>query len=158
MRAYTFREYIDRPPRRVWDVLVDLSLAPRWRPLIKSMETEDGLPLRLGSRVRLTIEFLGRTNARVSETVAFEPERRWSLRSGDTPAMDGVFDFRLEATGSGTTVVATCDLHAHRFLPWLFLPILGHEEKKRRVEMLPNLKRLVESLVVSESVQSRGPA
>lgn len=36
MRAFTFKEYIDRPPARVWDVLVDLSLQSRWRPLIKS--------------------------------------------------------------------------------------------------------------------------
>lgn len=145
MRAFTFREYIDQPPARVWEVLVDLRLAPRWRPLIKSMETEDGLPVHDGSRIRLTIDFMGRTATRVSETVAFEPARRWALRSGDSPAMDGVFDFLLEPSGAGTTVVATCDLHAHRFLPWLFLPMIARGERQRRIEMLSNLKRFVES-------------
>jgi uncharacterized protein YndB with AHSA1/START domain len=145
MRAYTFVEHIGRPPRDVWRVLVDLSAAPRWRPLIKSMETEDGTPVHAGSRVRLVIEYLGRRATRVSTTTEFEPERRWTLRSGDDPAMEGFFGFELEPEGAGTRVTATCDLIAHRFLPWLFLPLLARGERQRRVEMLGNLKRYVES-------------
>ena len=36
MRAFTFREFIDRSPRQVWDTLVDLDAAPMWRPLTKT--------------------------------------------------------------------------------------------------------------------------
>jgi carbon monoxide dehydrogenase subunit G len=144
MRAYTFKEYIDRPPREVWNVLVDLSVAPRWRPLVNSMETEDGQPVHAGSRVRLVVEYLGRRLTRVSTTTAFEPERRWTLHSGDLDSMDADFDFELQPEGTGTRVIATCDLRAHRFLPWLFLPLLARGERQRRVELLPNLKRYVE--------------
>jgi len=144
MRAYTFREYIDRPPQQVWDVLVNLEVAPRWRPLVKSMETEDGLPVHAGSRVRLTIEFMGKRQSRTSTTVAFEPPRRWTLRSSDKPQMEGFFEFLLEAQGAGTQVVSTCDLKAHAFLAWLFMPLIARGEKQRRAEMLGNLKRFVE--------------
>lgn len=144
MRAFTFKEFIARPAAEVWAVLTDLSLAPRWRPLIKSMETEDGEPLRDGSRVRLVIQFVGKEQTRVSTTIAFDPPRRWTLRSGDNPAMQGVYDFRLEPQGGGTLVVATCDLHAHGLLPLLFMPLIGYGERQRRREMLGNLKRLVE--------------
>jgi carbon monoxide dehydrogenase subunit G len=145
MRAYTFKEHIDRPPRDVWNVLVDLSVASRWRPLIKSMETEDGQPVHAGSRVRVVIEYLGRRSTRVSTTTAFEPERRWTLHSGDVAAIEGYFDFQLEPDQTGTRVVASCDLIAHGFLPWLFLPLLARGERQRRIELLPNLKRYVES-------------
>jgi carbon monoxide dehydrogenase subunit G len=144
MRAYTFKEYIDRPPRDVWNVVVDLSIAPKWRPLVKSMETEDGLPVHAGSRVRLVVEYLGRRSTHVSSTTAFEPERRWALYSGDNASVEGWFDFRLEPEGAGTRVVTTCDLKAHRFLAWLFLPLIARGERQRRVELLPNLKRFVE--------------
>jgi len=144
MRAYTFKEYIDRPPRDVWKALTDLSAAPRWRPLVRSMETEDGGPLRLGSRVRVVIEYLGRRANRVSTTTSFEPERRWTLHSSDRPAMEGTFDFLLKADRAGTRVIATCDLTAHGFLPWLFLPLIARGERQRRIELLPNLKRFVE--------------
>jgi carbon monoxide dehydrogenase subunit G len=144
MRAFTFKEFIARPPAEVWAALTDLSIASRWRPLIKSMETEDGQPLRDGSRVRVTIQFMGREETRVSTTAVFEPPREWVLRSADKPAMEGLFGFRLEPQGSGTLIVATCDLQAHGVLPWLFLPLIANGERQRRREMLGNLKRLVE--------------
>jgi uncharacterized protein YndB with AHSA1/START domain len=144
MRAFRFVEHIERSPEQVWNVLVDLSLAPRWRPLITSMETLDGLPVHAGSQVRITFEFFGRRDSRVSTTVAFEPGRRWVLRSSDNPQMEGFFEFIVDPEGSGTRVTALCDLKAHGFLPWLYLPLIARGERTRRAEMLGNLKRFVE--------------
>jgi uncharacterized protein YndB with AHSA1/START domain len=145
MRAYHFEEHVDRSPHVVWTALLDLPAAPRWRPLVVTMETEDGQPVQLGSRIRLTIDFMGERSTRVSETVAFEPDRLWTLRSSSNPSMEGVFEFRLIPEGTGTRIVATCDLHAHAVLPWLFLPLIARGERRRREEMLGNLKRFVES-------------
>jgi carbon monoxide dehydrogenase subunit G len=145
VRAFHFVEHIDRPPRDVWDVLTNLAVAPRWRPLVVSMETVDGLPLHNGSDVRLTVEAYGKRATRVSHTTAFEPRRRWTLHASDTPGMEGFFDFVLEPDGNGTRVEATCDLKAHGFLPWLFLPLIARGERMRRIEMLSNLKRVVEA-------------
>lgn len=144
MRAYRFEEYIDRPPRVVWDTLVNLEVAPNWRPLIHSMSTDDGQPVQAGSKIRVVIDFLGQRQTRLSTTVAFEPERRWALHSSDRPEMEGVFDFVLRPEGSGTRIVATCDLTSHGFVPWLFLPMIARGERERRREMLSNLKRYVE--------------
>jgi carbon monoxide dehydrogenase subunit G len=148
MRSYKFTEHIDRPPQAVWAALVDLTLAPRWRPAIRSMETTDGGPVRAGSKLKITMEFMGRRESRVTETVVFEPPRRWVVRSSDKPAMEGFFEFIVEPerSGSGTRVTATADLKAHEFLAWLFLPLVARGERKRRLEMLGNLKRLVEAL------------
>jgi hypothetical protein len=145
MRAYTFEEYIDRPPRIVWSTFVNLDVAPKWRPLVQSMSTDDGQPIHAGSKVRLVIEFLGQRQSRVATTVAFEPERRWALRSSDKPQMEGVFDFVLSPDGNGTRIVATCDLTSHGFLPWLFMTLIARGERERRREMLGNLKRYVEA-------------
>jgi len=145
MRAFHFVEHVDRPPREVWDLLVDLRQASRWRPLIKSMETLDAQPLHSGSQVRITYEFFGRSDTRVSKTVAFEPGRRWVLHSAERPElMEGWFEFIVEPEMNGTRVVATCELKAHSFLTWLFLPLIARGERQRRAEMLGNLKRLVE--------------
>ena len=145
MRAFHFVEYIDRPPREVWNALTDLSTAPKWRPLVVSMETVDGQPLREGSDVRLTVDAYGRRLTRVSRTTVFDPPRRWTLRSSQSPAMEGFFDFVVEADGNGTRVEASCELEAHTFLTWLFMPLIARGERTRRVEMLSNLKRFVEN-------------
>jgi uncharacterized protein YndB with AHSA1/START domain len=144
MRAYTFEEYIDRPPRIVWNTLVNLDVAAKWRPLIHSMSTEDGQPVHAHSKIRIVIEFLGQRQSRLSTTVAFEPERRWALHSSDRPEMEGVFDFVLTPDGTGTRIVSTCDLTSHGFKALLFLPLIARGERERRREMLGNLKRYVE--------------
>jgi uncharacterized protein YndB with AHSA1/START domain len=144
MRAYTFEEYIDRSPEIVWNTLVNLDVAPEWRPLIQSMATEDGQPVHADSKIRVVIEYLGQRQSRVSTTVAFEPRRRWTLHSADKPQMEGVFDFVLSPEAGGTRIVATCDLTSHGFLAWLFLPLIARGERQRRAEMLGNLKRYVE--------------
>jgi len=97
----------------------------------------------------LTIEFMGERQSRTSTTVTFDPPHRWTLRSSDRPAMEGLFDFSLEAQGPGTQIVTTCDLKAHGFVPWLFMPLIARGEKQRRAELLGNLKRFVESTPAS---------
>ena len=144
MRAFHFVEYIDRPPRHVWNALTDLTVASRWRPLIVSMETVDGQPLHNGSDVRIVAEVSGKRVTRVSHTTAFEPTRRWTLHAGENPAIEGFFDFILHPDGNGTRIEATCDLKAHAFLMWLFLPLIARSERRHRIEMLSNLKRFVE--------------
>jgi uncharacterized protein YndB with AHSA1/START domain len=152
MRAFRFVEHVDRPPGDVWDVLVDLQQAFRWRPLVKAMETLDGRPVHAGSVVRITHEFFGRSGTTVSRTVEFEPGRRWVLRSAARPeGMEGWFEFIVEPEGNGTRVIATCELKAHRFLTRLHLPLIARSERKRRTEMLGNLKRLVEGHEGSDS-------
>jgi carbon monoxide dehydrogenase subunit G len=144
MRAFTFEEHIAASPERVWEVLTDLTTQSRWRPMIVSMRTEDGGPLRVGGKVELTAEVYGQRRERVSTTTALEPARRWTLHSSSDRSMEGWYEFRLEPQGTGTRVTATCDLKAHAFLPWLFLPMIARGERRLRVEMLANLKRVVE--------------
>jgi uncharacterized protein YndB with AHSA1/START domain len=148
VRAFHFETVIARSPERVWSVLTDLSLAPKWRPLIVSMATVDGGPLAVGKGVRIVHEFLGERRERVSITDAFEPNRRWRLHSSQ-PAIDGWFDFVLEPVPAGTRVVATAELKARSFTNWLLLPLIARGERRWRVEMVDNLKRLVESGEVS---------
>jgi uncharacterized protein YndB with AHSA1/START domain len=144
MRAYEYRELIARPPERVWSVLTDLTLAPKWRPLMVSMQTVDDEPLAVGRGVRIVHEFLGKRTERVAMTTAWEPNKRWTLHSSQ-PEVEGWFDFVLEPASGGTRVTATCDLKAHQFLAWLFLPLVARGERRVRVDMLPNLKRLAEA-------------
>src|ERR1043166_1314423 len=110
MRAFTFVEYIDRPPREVWDALVDLENASRWRPMVRSMRAVDGGPQREGSEIEIVVEAFGRREKRISVITGFEPLRRVALRSVDQPVIGGFFEFLLEPDGSGTRITALCEL------------------------------------------------
>ena len=145
MRAFTFTEIIDRPPQRVWDVAIDPALAPRWRALVKSMKTEDGGPIRQGSRLLVAFDVYGTEAVRVAQIDVFEPPHRYTSRSVDQPAIAGEFEFRFEPHGAGTKVTFTLELWAKSFLSRLFLPLTARGERRIRAETLGNLKRLVEN-------------
>ncbi|MEP6765660.1 MAG: SRPBCC family protein [Gemmatimonadaceae bacterium] len=145
MRAYSFNEFIDRPREQVWNVLTNLSVAPLWRPLVSSMQTVGDAPLAVGTDVKIIVDFIGKRSEHVSHTTAFERNVRWMLHSSSSPSMEGWFDFQLTTEGRGTRITATCDLKAHALLNRIFLPLIARGERQRRVEMLPNLKRFVES-------------
>jgi carbon monoxide dehydrogenase subunit G len=130
VRAFHFVEHIDRPPRDVWNALTDLTVASRWRPLVVSMETVDGQPLHDGQRRPGLVDIYGKRLTRVSHTTAFDPPRRWTLHSSDTAVLwTDSSTFVLSPDGSGTRIEATCDLEAHGFLPWLFMPLIANGEE-----------------------------
>ena len=123
---------------------MDLSTAPRWRPLIRSMETEDGAPVRVGQRIRVTVELMGNAVVRSAETIALEPERRWAVRSAHE-GIEGVFEFRLTPVGDATAVVHQFDVRTSRLTRLPLLPLIALSERRLRRPLLPNLRRYVES-------------
>ena len=143
MRAFSFTTHIDRPAREVWDYVIDLAQSSRWRPMTRSMETEDGRPIHVGQKLRVTLEVLGKVMVRESETREFEPPRRWVVRS-EHNGVEGFFEYVVEPERGGARVTLRCDVKAHAFLPWLFLPLICSGERRNRREQLDNLKRAIE--------------
>ncbi len=144
MRAFTFAEEIRRSPAVVWAALTDLSAAPEWRSLIRSMATEDGGPLRVGRRVAVTFDIMGERRTRWSETVALEPERRWALASS-TGGLRGIFDYRLAPSSGGTRITLRLDLEATGVRAHLTRPLVALSERRLRRPTLARFKRFVES-------------
>ncbi|WP_458011591.1 SRPBCC family protein [Candidatus Solincola sp.] len=96
---------IKASPRRVWEVLTDLSSYPAWNPMIRWAEGE----IREGARLRVRFHprerKRGRTfNPRLRVVV---PERE--LRWGGWPPLPGIFDFEhywiLEPEPGGGTLL-----------------------------------------------------
>jgi hypothetical protein len=109
------------------------------------MRTEDGGPLRAGSRLLMTVDAFGRQATRVSEMVVYEPPHHQAIRSVDQPTVRGTFDFILEPHPRGTAITFTGDLVPQGIVSWLLFPLTARGERRARSEMLGNLKRLVES-------------
>lgn len=143
MRAYTYSVHVDRTPEQVWSFLTDLSQAPRWRTMFRSMEVVGGGPLRMGAELRVAMEAMGKIAERTITTTAFDPPRRWVTRSASN-GMSGDFEYLVAPEETGARVTATCDLHAHRFLALIFLPMIARQERRARVNQLEIFKRLCE--------------
>ena len=76
---------IDCPPGTVFDFLSDPANVPRYSPSIVRYEHLDDGPFGLGSRVDGSIKVAGKRIDFVEEIVEFDPPRRFSARTIESP-------------------------------------------------------------------------
>src|ERR1700722_8123877 len=142
MRAFRYVEHIDRPQEEVFAFIVKLSTASRWRNMVRRMEVVGGGPVQEGSKLRMTMDVMGKTLQLESEVWRYEPQHRVGQRTPRS-GVTGVFEYILEPDPSGTTVTYTCDVRLHGLM-WLSLPWLLRSERHRFRDQLPALKRAIE--------------
>ena len=91
---------IDAPPAKVWELVSDLSLMPRWSPQCRLMRALG--PLRPGTttvNVNRRGFLFWPTTSRLTEVI---PERKLAFR---VPANNTVWSYELEPSGTGTRLV-----------------------------------------------------
>src|SRR5690606_24158209 len=107
-------------PGLVWSVLTDFAAYPAWSPIVQDVR---GTPT-VGSR--LAVRIVGPTARTVSvrpTVVAYEPGLlRWDAVLLHPRILSGLHEFRIEDTGSGTTVVHHCDTYTGLLAPLLARP------------------------------------
>ena len=108
-REVTVSLDIPAPPQRVWDVITDVTVMPRFSSELQHVEWDDGFSCAgLGAR------FLG-TNRHVavgewttrSEIVEFEPCRAFGWAVGDPGNPAATWSFELSPTRDGTKLTYT---------------------------------------------------
>jgi len=142
MRIFTYSEHIERPREEVFAFMMDFRTAPRWRNMVRRIEVIGGGPVRQGSKLLFTMDVQGQIKQGEVELWLYEPPHRFgqtNTRSGVT----GVFEYKLEPNGTGTTVSLTADLRPHGVM-WLLLPFLIRSSRLRFRDQLAKLKQAIE--------------
>lgn len=93
----------------VFAYLADFSNAQEWDPGVKQAQRLDSGALKVGSSFRLTVEYMGRTNALVYTITQFDPPRRVTF-SGENSIVTSLDTITCEAAGDGTSVTYDADL------------------------------------------------
>ena len=75
---------IPRSPQEVFDYLTDISRLPEWQSSLQRASSDDD-ELRVGSQIREQRKFMGRDVTTHLEVTAFEPPRRFDLKSRGGP-------------------------------------------------------------------------
>jgi uncharacterized protein YndB with AHSA1/START domain len=94
---------IDRPVQEVFDYVTEPANEPRWQFDVIEVSWANGGPLRVGSRLRRVVKFMGRRNLDI-EVTALVPPRRVDLqtRSGAPFGLRPLITYQLEDQGSQT--------------------------------------------------------
>ncbi len=148
------RQVIDAPPSRVWAVLEDASLLPRWIAGVTEVLSHDERE-QVGSVRRCTVEFSGRTGYIVERCIEAAPERRYAYVVDDDSLgftkmfADYGFSLALEPEADGRTVVTCSTSYRPRGLMSRAMNALVLRRKfaRFRVQLLRGLKEFAEQRV-----------
>jgi uncharacterized protein YndB with AHSA1/START domain len=100
---FEFEVEIERSVSDVFAYVTDVANLPEWQRATSSAAWEDGDGPRTGARIRQQTTFLGRTMNIVLEVTAYEPERRFDLRTLEGPISFTV-RHSLRPSNGGTTI------------------------------------------------------
>jgi uncharacterized protein YndB with AHSA1/START domain len=133
---------IRREPPRVFAVLADPRLIPRWNPAITSARPATPGPLGRGSRIALE-RVSPRPASEELQVTQLAPPARLSLR-GPLGPFHGDLTYRLEAVPEGTRLTNEVELEASGPLRFV-APLAAGRVRASVAENLSALRRFVES-------------
>jgi hypothetical protein len=117
--------------------------APLWYVNIKSADLKSSGPLRVGSLIRFTAEFMGRTLTYTYEIVELVPERRLVMRTSEGPfPMETTYVWE-DASGGMTRMTLRNRGTASGFSK-LLAPFLGRSMRRANRKDLLRLKQILE--------------
>lgn len=135
---------IDRPRRVVAAYCCDPAAVTSWNANIRAVEWDSDSPVAVGSLLRFTSGFLGRTLEYTYQVVELVPDERFAMRSVRGP-------FAMETTylwaddGDGGTWMTVHNRGEPTGFPGLAAPILATAVRRATTKDLERLKTILES-------------
>ena len=108
MTILEFSTKINKPVEAVFEFLTNLENQKKLSQYITGVEVSE--PLKVGTRYKIQTTTMGRTIETMNEVVAFEPNKKFGVKTfAPPPASDVTNTYLLEPDGSGTKLVLQMD-------------------------------------------------
>lgn len=108
MTILEFSTKINKPVEAVFEFLTNLENQKKLSQYITGIEVSE--PLKVGTRYKIQTTTMGRTVETMNEVVAFEPNKKFGVKTfAPPPASDVTNTYLLEPDGSGTKLVLQMD-------------------------------------------------
>lgn len=135
---------IDRPPEVVAGFAADPTNAPDWYVNIKSVEWKTDPPVRVGSRMAFTAQFMGRQLAYTYEVVELVPNTKFVMRTAEGPfPMETTYTW--EPVGDGSTRMTLRNRGEPSGFSKIAAPLMVSAMARATRKDLAALKRLLET-------------
>lgn len=132
------------PPERVFAMLDDVSLAPRWISSCTAMEKSTPGPNEVGSLLRFTYQETTHSGVMEGETTARVPNERLAFRYADN-LMQVAADFRLSPTPTGTRLIHKIELTPQTFFVRMLSSLIGSRLRPQTIAGLERLRAILEA-------------
>lgn len=141
----TTRIKVERPLAEVAQYAGDPSNAPQWYANIHSVEWETPPPLAVGSRLRFSASFLGRTLRYTYEITEFVVNARLVMSTAEGPfPMETTYSW--EAAGPGTTTMTLRNRGQPAGFSRFVAPLMAPAMRRANTKDLRRLKGTLEGL------------
>jgi len=154
MIRYSSEITIARPPKAVFDALLDPALYSKWTPMV-DMSFEDSGPPRVGSRGRFRMAEGPIKGLLDMEITELQPERRLAIRVTH-PSLDWLAVTTLQPDEHGTRVTYAGEM-ALRGWRRILEPMMGREVSKGEATEIRRFKVLLEDHPSGEVESARDP-
>jgi carbon monoxide dehydrogenase subunit G len=134
---------VGQPPEAVFPWLLEEDRVPRWTGNLQAYEKLDDGPLRVGSRVRQTIELSGSRVSVEIEVVRYEPPRAAEAQFA-TNGVQVVNVYELEPAGAGTRLTQSMDAKAKSLGARMLVPVVQPRLERKLTEDLERLRALLD--------------
>jgi uncharacterized protein YndB with AHSA1/START domain len=146
MSSFEVTVEVARPPAEVFAYLTDVTKLPEWQATASEAELDGAV--RVGSRIRERRHFLGRDVRTELEVTAYDPPRRFDVRSRGGPAAFAI-RHTLLPTADGTRLRAEVDVTLSRIMRFAAQGPLKIAEREFRGDFA-RLKQVLEATPAAE--------
>jgi uncharacterized protein YndB with AHSA1/START domain len=138
------------PPERVFQLLDDVSQAPRWLPSCQAMEKVTPGPNAIGTELRFTYQDSMHASVMMGSITDRIVNRELSFEYSDR-LVSVAAQFRLTERVNGTHLLHQIEITPKTFLVRMISPLIHNQLAIRTRTALENLQRLLENEVPQET-------
>lgn len=133
---------INQPVAKVFNYIVSVENHKAWQAGIKDATISPAGPVALGSTYTYTTEVMGRSIQSQMQVSAFEPNKKWAVKTTGVPnSVETVYQF--EDTGGATRLTLSMDVPAGAY-PAAAEGMIKQQMQKSLEEQGTRIKQMVE--------------
>ena len=142
--VYTNEVTVNKPVKEVFSDFQNVELMKQWMPEVKSIETLEEKPNKVGSTYKVVVENQGKLVTMTEEVLAFEENERLTFYF-DAENMLKTDDYVFTSEGNTTKIVQTTTCTSESYVMSCLFPYFKGALKKMSQQYLDEFKKASET-------------
>lgn len=142
--VYTNEVSVDKPVNEVFADFQNVELMKQWMPEVKSIETLEETPNKVGSTYKVKIENKGRLITITQQVLEYENNKRFTI-GYDAENMLKTDDYEFISEGNTTKIIQTTICTSESYIMSCLFPYFKGALKKMSQQYLENFKKASEA-------------
>ncbi|TDQ27694.1 SRPBCC family protein [Tenacibaculum caenipelagi] len=141
---YTNEVQINKPVNEVFADFQNVELMKQWMPEMKSIETLEEKPEKVGSTYKVVVENQGRLVTMTEKVLAYNPNKRITFHF-DAESILKTDDYVFSSEGNSTKIIQTTTSTSESYIMSCLLPYFKRKPRRISQQYLEQFKKASEA-------------